>query len=277
MADLDDIIGYLDYATRYETYIVSRCPFHEDRRPSFFVYEDRYRCESCGASDWTSKLLEQIGEAPISHVEAPNFRNPFTRWSRDRTLAETLKLAWKNAPSVYMRERGIDDRTQKSLGIGILENYITFPIRNQRSDRIIGAIVRCGEGRSGQKYIIPAGQDPNLLFSPSWKRVNKKKVVYLTFGIIDAVSLYVMGAAAISTTCGMRMNTSYLDQIRKQIIFIPDRGEEEQAQKFASKMGWRGKVMRCNYPEGTKDVNDIMLSKHKDKLLEALDLKDTRK
>ena len=62
----------------------------------------------------------------------------------------------------------------------------------------------------------------------------------------------------------------------KRIIFIPDREEEEAAQKFAKKLGWRGGVMRCNYPDGTKDVNDIMLSQYKQNLLEALDLKDTK-
>ena len=82
-----------------------------------------------------------------------------------------------------------------------------------------------------------------------------------------------MGAAAISTTCGMRMDVSYLDDIRKQIIFIPDQGEESEAQKFASKMGWRGKVMICNYPEGAKDVSDIFNSEHRQELQKVLDIK----
>ncbi|MHA2329762.1 MAG: CHC2 zinc finger domain-containing protein, partial [Candidatus Hodarchaeales archaeon] len=71
--ELDEIIEHLNYAQRYENYIVSQCPFHDDRRPSFFVYPDRYRCESCGANGWTSKLLEKLGHAPVTHVEAPNF------------------------------------------------------------------------------------------------------------------------------------------------------------------------------------------------------------
>jgi hypothetical protein len=152
-----------------------------------------------------------------------------------------------------------------------------FPIRNE-AGKIVGAIARAGEeNNSIAKYIIPSNQDHNLLYAPSWKRVQKKKVVYLTFGIIDAVSLYCMGAASISTTCGMKMNTSYLDGIRKRIIFIPDKGEEAQAQKFAKKMGWRGAVMPCNWPEDAKDVNDIfVVPKYKTELLEALDLRDTQ-
>ena len=85
-----------------------------------------------------------------------------------------------------------------------------------------------------------------------------------------------MGAASISTTCGMRMDVSYLDQIRKRIIFIPDKGEEDKAQKFASKLGWRGGVMKCHYPKEMKDVSDIFNSEYRNELLAALDLKDTK-
>jgi hypothetical protein len=275
--DLDEIASKLDYSRRYERYVVARCPFHDDVRPSFFVYADNYRCESCGAFGKTQGLLEKISDVPISVTNAPNFKNPFTSWARDRNLAQTLKIAWKNGPSVYLRDRGIDDKTQKRLGLGILEDWITFPIRNEKG-KIVGAIARAGEGNnSSAKYLTPSGQDANLLYAPSWERVRKKKVIYLTFGIIDAVSLYCMGAASISTTCGMQMNTSYLDHIRKRIIFIPDKGEEAQAQKFAGKMGWRGAVMPCNWPEDAKDVNDIfVVPKYKTELLEALDLRDTQ-
>jgi len=221
----------------------------------------------------TNKLLEHLNLQPISRNPRQNFKNPWTTWLRSRSLGETLKLAWKNGPSVYMRERGIDDRTQKTLGLGILENYITFPIRNS-NNKIVGAITRAGEGRTGQKYLIPSGQDPNLLYVPSWKRIGRKRTIYITFGIIDSISLYVMGVAAISTTCGMRMDVSYLDSIRKRFIFIPDQGEEAEAQKFASKMGWRGKVMPTNYQYGLKDVNDVFLSDYRSELQNVLDTKD---
>jgi len=59
-------------------------------------------------------------------------------------------------------------------------------------------------------------------------------------------------------------------------MFIPDQGEEAEAQKFASKMGWRGKVMRCNYQYGLKDPNDVMLSEYRNQLQEVLDTKDIK-
>jgi hypothetical protein len=275
--DLDGIAEKLDYARRYENYVVARCPFHDDVRPSFFVYKDWYKCSSCDAKGPTSKLVEKLSGIPISHKKAPNFDNPFTRWSRDRKLSKTLKLAWENSPSVYLRERGIDDKTQKALGLGYIENWVTFPIRN-RDGKIRGAIVRAGEGnQSPAKYVIPSGQDTNLLYVPSWKRIEQKKTIYLTFGIIDAVSLYCMGAASISTTCGMQMDVSYyLDHIRKRIIFIPDRGEEHAAQKFIKQLGWRGGRLRCNWPNGHKDVSDIFTSEYRHELQSTLDVKDAK-
>ena len=272
--DLDEIASKLDWSHNYETYVVALCPFHEERRPSFFVYPDRYYCRSCEAKGWTSNLLEKLKGAPVSHKKAPNINNPFTRWAKDRRLPETLKLAWQNGPSVYLRERGIDDKTQKALGIGYLEDWVTFSIRDKRG-KIVGAIARAGEGNNSiAKYITPRNQDVNLLYVPSWERLERKKTIYLTFGIIDAVSLYCMGAASISTTCGMQMDVSYLDHIRKRIIFISDKGEEAAAQKFAGQMSWRGGVMKCNWPENMKDVNEIFVSKYKNELLSALNLRD---
>jgi DNA primase len=273
--DLDEIALQLDRATRYENYIVALCPFHSEHRPSFFAYEDWYRCESCGANGPTRKLLDKLSSTIISSSAPVSFRNPFTRWLKERSLGETLKLAWKNGPSVYLRKRGINDEEQRKLGLGIIENYATFPIRSKRN-AIVGAIARTISKESNQKYVIPSGQDPHLLYVPSWKRVEKRSTVYLTFGIIDAISLYLVGAAAISTTTGMKMNISYLTPLRKRIIFIPDQGEEAEAHKFASKMGWRGGVMRCNYPSGLKDPSDIIGSKHRDELINVLDLKDRK-
>ena len=274
--DLDEIAYHLDNATRYENYVVALCPFHSEHRPSFFVYEDWYRCESCGANGPTKKLLSKLDTSIIASSPPASFRNPFTGWLKERSLGKTLKLAWKNLPSVYLRERGVSDHYQKSLGLGVLENWITFPLRNN-SNKIIGAVARRGEGSKSQaKYVTPGGQDPNLLYVPSWKRLEKRKKIYITFGMLDAVLLYIVGAASISTTTGMKMDVSYLDPIRKRFEFIPDQGEEAEAHKFASKMGWRGGVMRCKYPTGLKDPADVIMSSYRDDLIKALDLKDIK-
>ena len=48
-----------------------------------------------------------------------------------------------------------------------------------------------------------------------------------------------------------------LNQFRKRIIFLPDLGEEDAALKIISKFGWRGALAKINYPDNTKDINDL--------------------
>lgn len=44
----DVLMELLENAHNYGHYIYSICPFHDDTRPSFFVYADTYKCAACG-------------------------------------------------------------------------------------------------------------------------------------------------------------------------------------------------------------------------------------
>ena len=57
--NLDEIAEVLDYSHRYGHYVSGLCPFHDDHKPSFFVYPDSYICLSCGAHGKSSTLLEK--------------------------------------------------------------------------------------------------------------------------------------------------------------------------------------------------------------------------
>jgi len=269
---LDDIAELLDYSKRYENYVSGNCIFHQDTRPSLIVHNDWYSCLSCGKRGKTESLLAELSHNPRMVKKAKPFHNPFTRWLREDDLSNVLKTAWsviKNRPSTYLIDRGIPAEEQIKLGIGYMEDWYTFPIMNHKK-KLIGAVARRGENNpSPAKYIVPAGQDPNWLYVPSWKNVLDKHHLYLTFGILDAVSLYLCGVPSMSTLSGQRLQPSALDHIRKLIYFIPDRGEEESAHKIATKLGWRGKVIKVNWPEDSKDCNDLFV-KHNNELVSAL-------
>ena len=268
---LDEIIERLDDATRYERYITSLCPFHDDHRPSFFVYEDNYKCLSCNAFGRTENLLERLGKGIfVPKLTKPDFRNPWTQWLKCGSLKEIILSASKNTPSIYMRERGISDTIQKKLQIGLRENWITFPIVDQHN-KIIGAIARAGHGNvSSAKYVTPRGQSPDLLYIPSWKRVEEaSRTIFLTFGIVDSISLFSLGLASISTTSGKRLDPRALDQFRKIIYILPDHQESKEAHRLASRLGWRGKVISISYPDNSKDINDLLV-KDKEFLLSVL-------
>ena len=268
---LDDLIDCLDQPQRYERYIVALCPFHQDRRPSFFVYKDWYRCESCGKQGHPKALLAELSNKPI-YVQKPKyFRNPFTGWLKKNKLAHVLKIAWQlnnDSPSEYMKNRGFAPNIQRKFGIGRRDNWITFPIRNS-DDIIVGAVARTLSDDQKHKYVLPKHQDPNLLYIPSQVQITRARAVFLVFGIISSLSLATLGVGSLSTTTGTRITPSSFDNIRKLIHIIPDRGEEVQGSELAAKLGWRGRLMNVNWPDGCDDTNDLLV-KYPELLQEAI-------
>jgi hypothetical protein len=266
---LDDLFEVLDGARRYETYIASLCPFHSDHRPSLMVYDDYYRCLACGAHGSTKSLLDKIKGNPPK-PKLTSWHNPFTTWLRDQSLNKIMTSAWrflKDNPCYgnYLVRRGIPIDKQIKLGLGWRDGWHTFPITNE-GHSLCGAVIRCGEGLDlPAKYVNPSGQDPNLLYVPDWDIINRHNDIYLTFGIIDAISLTLYDAPGMSTTTGKRLNPEALDSFRKRIIFLPDRDEESDALKIANKLGWRGAVPKMYYPDDCKDINDLLV-KHPEML-----------
>ena len=264
MSTLDLIVERLDKAKNYGKYVAACCPFHGDKRPSFFVYEDTYRCLACGAHGSTQSLLKKLSVIPdrIQIYDETQSKNPWTRWIGQWGLHKTIQIAHDNLCkrfSNYLQRRGIERPTQRTIHAGLLDGYITFPIYN-RWQELIGAVARVGEDNtSTSKYYLPKGQDPKLLYVPSWEKISQSKEVFVTFGIIDAITLYIMGYASASTTTGQSVNPDAFKNIRKRIIFIPDKLEEKSALKVAAKLGWRGDVISLPYPFHTKDVNDIFV------------------
>jgi len=61
-----------------------------------------------------------------------------------------------------------------------------------------------------------------------------------------------------STTSGKRLNPLALDNFRRKIFIFPDHGEEKEAFRLATKLGWRGEVIKCNYEDGSKDPSDLL-------------------
>lgn len=274
MTILDDVAELLDYSKRYETYVTGLCPNpnHSDTRPSFFSYEDWSVCQSCGYKIPTSQLVAELSNDPRIRKKAKVFSNPFTIWLRQEPLPDIMKKAWKTIkkrPSIYLENRGIPAKTQIELGIGYLDDWYTFPVMD-KTKKLIGAVARKGEDNpSDAKYIVPAKQNPNWLYVPDWSRITNAKTIYLTFGILDAVSLYLYGVAAMSTLSGQRLQPEALNDFRKVIYIIPDHNEEASAHKLASQLGWRGHVLKVNWPDDTKDINDVHV-KHPELLSTAL-------
>lgn len=263
MSILDDIKYKFD-GVGYGRYVMISCPNpkHSDHNPSCQVYEDRFRCLSCGYSGSTQSLLTTEHRSSFVSKRSKSFRNPFSVWLRHETLGQALKTAYelnKGCPSYYLKRRGIEPKDQIKLGIGTRDLWHTFPIRNS-SGKVVGATARAGDtNTSPVRYVCPFGQDNSLLYIPDWSLEANK--LYLTFGILDAVSLALLGLFAASTTTGKTYNASSLEWYKGNIIIIPDEGEQMAAHKLALSLGLRAKVMCPDYPVGTKDINDLYTRK----------------
>lgn len=261
MSELPDILlERLEGAHRYERYIAALCPFHADTRPSFFVYPDKYWCSACGRHGTTESLVRKLEFIHPKVVYKGKFdaSNPWSIWLKKHDLNTILAAANLNLPVKYLQDRNINRSIQSELRIGFIDNWITFPIIGYHHD-IIGAIARKGEGNpSPSKYIIPYDQDANMLYIPSLEYCNEQDRIFVTFGILDAVTIYAAGLAAISTTTGKKINPAAFNNLRKKLIILPDLGEEKEALKLASKLGWRGSVFQIHFPDLAKDVNDLI-------------------
>jgi DNA primase len=257
----DLFLEKLEQAHYYDAgYIVSLCIFHSDSRPSLFIYPDVYRCAACGRWGKTEELVQKLDKThfyPKQQEQSYSY-NPFSKWLKDHSLYRILEISSMNIPISYLKHRGIDADIQRQLHIGLLDDWITFPILDDKN-KLIGAVARAGEdNKSKSKYILPYKQNPDLLYVPSWDRVTAIDKVYLTFGILDAVTLYAAGFASMSTTTGKCITATAFDTIRKKVVIISDIGESKEAYKLAAKLGWRGKVLLMHYPDGCKDVNDTI-------------------
>lgn len=261
--DLYEIAELLEQSHVYGRYVHSLCPFHSDRNASFFVYEDSYRCASCGAFGKTENLLAKLSHQPLPVSKSTSyFHNPWTEWTKVDTMFRALQIAHKyilGHPSEYLQRRGISYKYQCLAGLGYREGFYTFPIKD-KDGKIVGGIARKEEGfDKTNKYILPAHQDPNLLYVPSWKKVIKSEYVFLTFGIVDALSLAILGHGAMSTTTGKRINPAALDWCRKPIYIIPDKNEIVDGLMLSKNLGWRSHVVKIDWPEDAKDCNDLFV------------------
>jgi len=264
---LEQIEELADSPHNYGDYLSVVCPFHEDSVPSMMVYEEYYNCLACGVRGKTTNLLKKLSSntllspQPIK-VKYNDYRNPWSKWTKNQTLEQVLKQSWstlKSNPGLggYLHRRGISQKFCAILGIGYREDWFTIPIWDS-NHKIIGAVARANAetNKASSRYIMPSGQPTTTMYVPSYKLCKRFPYIYLTFGILDSISLYILGLPSMSTTGGKHLDSSALDEFRKEIRIIPDFGELSEAHKIACKLGWRGKVIDLDYPDNCKDIND---------------------
>jgi DNA primase len=284
---LSDIAERLPQAKPYGHYYMGLCPFHLDRRPSLMVSSKRYKCKGCGARGSLAKLYKKLNPSDPRLREAPPKRfgsRVFPQYSdidevRIRLLNAHDRLAMDEGTlHAGLNKRGIHAGLVLSYELGWWDNWYTFPIKSERGE-IIGGVARANEALENKgvdKYDMPWGQPP-MLYIPNWTLWRKSDIVFIAFGILDAITLASLGFAAASPTAGQdSTDPRWLDNVRKNIYVVPDRNETEAGIALARKLGFRGKVLGLPYDNFRKDPNDFLRTGHERELIQAIE-KSTRR
>ena len=155
--------------------------------------------------------------------------------------------------------RGIEDQIVPQQ-LGWYNGWYLFPVFGM-DGKYKGSVLRAGshiEKASGLRYVIKSSG--TSLYFPDQYLARKSDYVVVAFGIIDAVTLTKMRIPACSTIHGKSFKIPDLDWARKTIVLWPDKGEEIAAKNLQRHLGWRGRVITMDWPDDTKDINDLYCS-----------------
>ena len=270
---LDEIEEYLPNAKRYSRYVAGSCVFHDDQTPSLLVYSDRYFCKGCNESGTTNKLLQLL---KFGNYRTPKPQNNMVNlwgFSYDpQEFADYAHSLINSHPQYkkYLYSRKLTENSIQKLRIGYTTGHYIFPILGKHRE-VLGNVARADkvvQKYTNKRYRVPFEQDL-LLYIPDHRLIENSTYIVCVFGIIDAVTLCQLGIPVMTYSIGKDIPAERFDKYRKPIYVIPDMGEEKSALKLAHSLGWRGKVILLDYPEGTKDCNEI-LENYGEKILKEM-------
>ena len=100
----------------YNGYFTCLCQFHDDRKPSMFVYEDGwYSCKACGAKGSLEKLNKHLGGKSVNKERGNTMLPKWKRWEENfgdiTEIAKHAHNSLKRYPqwNFYFKERKISE------------------------------------------------------------------------------------------------------------------------------------------------------------------------
>ncbi len=259
MIQFEDFLDVIPQAKISGRNILGICPFHDDSGPSLLIHPDGwFRCLGCGRHGKWNTLWNKVHGQPVQVM--PESR---TSWNTPRidNLEETCYQAHidlQHFPSLgwYLEMRGIEGRIDQNE-LGYWDGWYTIPVYD--SDRtFITAVLRASphvQDATGLRYWC---RHFPVMYVPDFELLDGGKNIFVVYGMVDALCLADLRLPVVTTTGGnLTFDPTWLADYRKPTYIIPDKGEEEQAYKLASRLGWRGNVIQLDYPDEFKDPADF--------------------
>lgn len=275
---LDDVAEYLEEFHRYSGYGMCLCIFHDDHSPSLLVTDNGYKCKSCGEKGSLAKLYEKVSGRIV--IREKTKYNPaqsiWYKWAEKfGSIQNTAKIAHQELlhnPSLghYLKQRKIDSQI-KNGKIGYLDGFYTFPIKDEYEE-IQGLVARASPTIQTKELRYTVSPNcPVKLYVPSWRKAFTDEYLYVSFGTLDAWTLFMSGYAGLTGISGQELNARNLDRFRKPMFVIPDKKEERAAIELQSSLGWRANPLYLDFPDGCKDINDIHMNYGIEKVIELIE------
>ena len=278
--DLEDLIPYLTRPHIYGYYLAAVCPFHESEpvRESLLIYPDRYKCKSCTANGTTENLLRflqgkppparQLGEDEFNYP--PQVHN-LAKYAKDcaHRIGDTPHLG------AYWIKRGLSRSTVLECDLGFSQGWYTIPIRDAEYE-VIRVVHRAGPKveRPIAKYYSTKGK--TVPYTPDVNFSVAARTLIVTYGMIDALAMYELGFPSMTSSMGKdNFNPEWLRMSQaSEVIFIPDRDEEETARLHAREFGPRASVLTLdyNFVQDCKDPADYLAKGRGDSMKEQIEL-----
>ena len=284
MISLEDIAAHLEEARVSATYVLGRCPFHDDTHPSLWVgQKGRFKCYGCGVSGTVEYLWSRISGNTVQASETKH-----RSWRIRGSLEEYVEEKHQTLVAVpslqeYLRRRKLDDMIVPAK-LGWDDGWYVIPVFGP--EKVEGVVWRADshtQKATGMRYLTPAGQPPLLMrgthvrcgqigTSGSGPASNGfGMVLWIVFGTLDVLCLSKFKVACVTATGGKNsFNPSWADTFRCKVNIWPDKGEEETARKLARQLDWRGRVVEIEWPDDSKDVNDLLVNGHEDIVAKVL-------
>ena len=212
--------------------------------------------------------------ARIQH--RPRWTYPLDEYVVERAVALRSSAAETSGALLYLEDRGIASVAEQ-YALGYDNGWITFPIRDRIQDgrtRTLGVVARAlpyRESQTEMRYDVPPDQGP-LMYVPDWRAVEDAPEIYIAFGIIDAISLTMVGYPTVSPTLGKEsFDPDFLAFHNRIISVVPDRDERASGYSLSSQLDWRGRCLRLAYPSDCDDPNDILAHHGPEALVDAVE------
>lgn len=260
--DVHSIVDRLEHVKEYERYYSALCIFHSDKEPSMLVYKDGwFRCLGCGRSGDLYVLDRKLrGWTPPSMAftrEATDWKPPVKAKDPVKFVFDAHDLLSKYTESLgwYLRIRQLESRIEGQR-LGWYNGWYVIPTFSS-DDSLTGYILRAGQHvqeATGARYIT---HSTSSLYVPDWYLYLTSSYLVVTFGILDALTLTALRIPAVSAVWGKTIRIEDFEDVRKPVLFFPDAGEEKEAINYYRQLGWRGRMVKVDWPDGCKDPNDL--------------------